>query len=119
MRVGRRELRQLCTDPFVPPAINRHARLRIRCDVSDVHDVAKSARSNVVVAQQRRGPRIDQRRLGAAILQQIRDQIGRRQCVDENRNESRANRTEDGGRVLRPVVEQHQHATAARESHRQ
>ena len=82
-----------------------------------MHDSAKPARSDVVVAQQRRGARIDKRRFGAAVLQEIGDKLRRRQRIDEHRHKASANGTENRRRVFGPVIEQHQHTPAARKPH--
>ena len=67
--------------------------------------------------EQGRCARIDNRRFGAAVLQEIGDKLGRRKRIDEHRHKTGANGAEDCGRIFGTIIEHHQHAPAARKSH--
>ena len=75
MRVGRNESPDLFGAPLSPFMMNRKCRRGIRRDVADMDDVAKSARCDAFMAEQRSKARIDERRFGAAVLQKISDKL--------------------------------------------
>ena len=92
----------------------RHGLRRV---ISDVNDSTEATRADVVMAEQCPGARIDKRRFGAAVPQEICDKLRRRKRIDEHGHKAGANGAENRRCVFGTVIEQHQHAPAARKPH--
>jgi hypothetical protein len=74
--------------------------------LSHQNDMPQSARTHVIMVEQAHEVALDDRHLSAAVLQVVRDQLIRRERINEHRHEAGTHRTEDRCRVLRCVVHQ-------------